>query len=153
MNRISRNISIILKAEQTITRRRMAVLRNQTGLMAFAGVVAAIGLVLFNVAVFYTLRVEMSPQAAAITLSLLNFGLAGLLIIVATRMSAAKDVLPVEELRDMAIDDLESEVQGVVEEVRDLGANVRRIARDPLGNLLPSVLAPLIASLIRSQKK
>lgn len=152
MNRISRNISIIVRAEQSIARRRMAVLRNQSGLIIFAGLVAVVGIVMLSVAGFYALSVTMSPQKSAFIVALVNLGLAVVLIVVASRMSAAKDVKPVEELRDMAISDLEIEIQSAADEVRDIGNNVRRMASDPLGSLLPSFLAPILANLIRKSK-
>ncbi len=152
MNRISRNISIILRAEQSIARRRMAVLRNQSGLMVFAGLIAVVGIIMLNVAAFYELSVTMSPQKAALIVALVNLALAILLVAIASRMSAAKDIKPVEELRDLAISDLELEIQSAVDELRDLGHSVRRMASDPLGNLLPSIIAPLLASLIRRPK-
>ncbi|MBV1895926.1 MAG: hypothetical protein KUG70_05665 [Rhodobacteraceae bacterium] len=152
MNRISRNISIILRAEQSIARRRMAVLRNQSGLMMFAGLVGVVGVIMLNVAAFYELGTTMSPQKSAMIIALVNLALAVVLIVIASRMSAAKDIQPVEELRDMAIGDLEVEIQSAVEELNDIGNSVRRIARDPLGSLLPSVIVPLLASLIRKSK-
>lgn len=152
MNRISRNISIILRAEQSIARRRMTVLRNQSGLMVFAGLVAVLGIVMLNVAGFYQLSITMSPQKSALMIALVNLAFAAMIIVVASRMSAAKDVEPVEELRDLAISDLEVEIQSAVEEVRDMGNSVRRMATDPLGSLIPSVIVPLLASLIRKSK-
>jgi HAMP domain-containing protein len=152
MNRISRNISIIVRAEQSIARRRMAVLRNQSGLMVFAGMIAVVGIIMLNVAGFYELSVTMTPQKSAFIVALVDMCMAVALVVAATRMSAAKDVQPVEELRDMAIGDLEVEIQSAVDEVRDMGNSVRRMARDPLGSLLPSVIAPLLASLIIKPK-
>lgn len=152
MNRISRNISIILRAEQSIARRRMAVLRNQTGLMMFAGLVAVVGIIMLNIAAFYELSVTMTPQKSALIVALVNLVLAGILVFVATRMSAAKDIEPVEELRDLAMGDLELEIQSAADEISDIGSSIRRMARDPFGSVLPSVIAPLLASLIRKPK-
>lgn len=152
MNRISRNISIILRAEQSIARRRMAVLRNQTGLMVFAGLIAVVGIIMLNVAAFYELSMTMSPQKSALIVALVNLVLAALLVFVATRMTAAQDIKPVEELRDLAISDLELEIQSAADELSEIGKSVRRMARDPLGSILPSVIAPLLASLIRKPK-
>lgn len=153
MNRISRNISIIMRAERMITRRRMAVLVNQAGLMAFAVLVAAIALVMLNVAAFYALSDSLSPQNAALLVSLANVVLAVSIIMVASRLSADEELVPVTEVRDLAIEDLEAEVQGVVTEARELTDNVRRIATDPVGSMIPSLIGPLLGLLVRSVKK
>lgn len=153
MSRISRNISIILRAERMMARRHMAVLRNQTGLLAFAALVAALGLVMLNVAAFFLLRSTLSPQAAALIVGAVNFGLAALLVFLANRQNAEQDLEPITELRDLAIEDLGVELQGTVDEAREVADNVRRIARDPLGTALPAMAIPLLTALLRSIKK
>jgi hypothetical protein len=58
MNRISRNISIALRSERLIVQRKMEVIRTQTGLMAAAGLVAGIGLIMINVAAYFALTTK-----------------------------------------------------------------------------------------------
>lgn len=153
MNRISRNITIILRAERLITRRRFAVLISQTGLLAFAVLVAVLSLVMLNVAAFLSLQENMAPQNAALLVSMVDGILAITTILVASRMTADKELEPVVELRDLAIEDLEAELQDVVTEARDLSANVRRMASDPFGSMIPSLIGPLLSLLARSDKK
>ena len=153
MNRISRNISIVLRTERMIARRHMAVIRNQTGLYAFAGLVSLIGLVMLNVAAFYALITVMAAQFAALIVALGNLVLAGALVLIAGRLSPGKELEPVTELRDLAIAELEAEAELAVAEARELSANVRRIARDPLGTALPALLGPLISALLSGRKK
>ena len=153
VSRISRNISIILRAERMVARRHIAVLRNQTGLLAFAALVAAIGLVMLNIAGFFLLRATLSPQAATLIVGVVNFALAVLLVILATRQNAEQELEPITELRDLAIEDLGAEMQGTIDEAREVADNVRRIARDPLGTALPAMAIPLLSALLRSIKK
>lgn len=153
MNRISRNISIILRTERMIARRQMAVMIGQTGLYAFAGLVSLIALVMLNVAAFHALGTLMSPQMAALTVAIANAALAVVLVLVAGRLAPGPELEPVTELRDLAMAELETEVEGLVDEARDLSANVRRIARDPLGAALPALIGPLLAILMGGKKK
>jgi len=153
MNRISRNISIILRTERMIARRRMVILRNQSGFLIFAGLVCLIGLVMLNIAAFYTLNARMTPQMAALIVAGANFALAAVLIAVAANLGKGRELEPVTELRDMAIAELEGDVQDAVDEARELSDNVRRIARDPLGSALPSLLGPLLSILLRGFNK
>lgn len=153
MNRISRNISIILKAERVMARRRLAVFRTQIGMFAAAGLVAGIGIIMLNVSGFYALNSVYSPQVSALIVALINLGLALLLGVLASRLSTATELAPVAEVRDLAMEDLEAEMDGVIEEAGQLTENIRRIAQDPMGTLFPAALAPLIGFLIREIKK
>jgi hypothetical protein len=152
ISRIGKNLNIILRSERIMARRRMAVLRNQTGLVAFAGLVAGIGHIMLNVAAFYALRDNMAPQNAALIVGLGNLLLAAALIIAATRMTAEAELEPVSELRDLAISDLESELEGIIEEGRDLSATLRRMASNPVGSLLPVLIGPLVSALMKSTR-
>ncbi len=157
MNRIGRNLSIILRAERLIARRHMAVLRNQTGMLVFAALVGGIGLVMLNLAGFLALKETMSPQLAAFLVALANMVLALVLVALALKQSAEPELEPVTELRDLAIEDLEAELQGAVGEARDLArdlaGNVARMARDPFGTALPAMLIPLLTNLLRATRK
>lgn len=152
MSRISKNLSIVLRTERMIARRRWAVLRTQTGLLLFAGFVAALGWIMVNVAVFLILSERMSSEAAALIIALGNLGLAAVLVSLATRLSVEDELKPVIELRDAAIAEVESDIQEATTEARELTDNVRRIARDPLGNLLPALIGPLLTILSGNKK-
>ncbi len=153
MNRISRNISIALRAERLIAQRHMAVLRNQTGLMAAAGLVAGIGLIMVNMAAYFALNVSMSSQASALIVALVNFGLAVVLAVAASRMSADADVQGATEVRDMAIEDLEAELTQVATEVKGVVTDIQHVVTNPLGTVLPGLVGPLAETLLKSGKK
>jgi len=152
MTRISRNISVILRTERLIAKRRLAVLQTQSGLMAVALVAAGVGLVMLNVAAFFALRTQTSPQISALIIALINLALALLLLVIASRMSARRELEPVTELRDLAMAELEADLQDTMGEARELADDIRKIARDPLGSLLPSVVVPILASFVKRDK-
>ncbi|MBK0326628.1 hypothetical protein I5535_04905 [Rhodobacteraceae bacterium F11138] len=153
MNRIGRNLSVLFRTERLIARRRMTVLRNQSALITFAALVASLGVIMLNVAGFFAMRQTMSPPMAALVIALIDVGLAALIMLLALRLNADSELEPVEELRDLAIAELETDVQLTVAEARELGADLRRVARDPLGSLLPGLLAPLLSILMGNNKK
>lgn len=153
MNRISRNISIALRAERLIAQRHMAVLRNQTGLLAAAGLVAGIGLIMVNVAAYFALSNSLSPEWAALIVAVANFLLAVLLAMSANRMSADEDVQGATEVRDMAIEDLEAEIMSGVAEVKEVATDIRQMVKNPLGLVLPGMVGPLAEALLKSGKK
>ena len=153
MNRIGRNISTILRMERLLARRQMTVLRNQTGVLVFAALVGAIGLVMLNIAAFYWLRLLWSAPLAALAVGVANLVLAALMVAIALRMTGTAGLEPVTELRDLAVGDLEAEVDAVVDDLRDVADNVRRMARDPIGMALPALAGPLVATVIKTLRK
>lgn len=153
MNRISRNLTILFRTERLIARRQMAVLRTQTGLMAFAGLVTGIAIIMLNVAAFFALETVMASYLAALTVALANVMVALVLVAVASRMSADKDLEPAVEVRDMALAEIEADLNDVAEEARELTRNVSRMARDPLGTALPALIGPLLSLLLKSKEK
>ena len=153
MNRIGRNISIALRAERLIAQRKMEVIRTQTGLIAAAGLVAGIGLIMLNVASYYALETQLSPQAAALIVALANFVLAVLLGIYAGRINAGADVQGATEVRDMAVEDLEAEIENATREAQQIVSDVRQLVKNPLGSALPGVVGPLAKALMKSARK
>ncbi|SFU13135.1 phage holin family protein [Sedimentitalea nanhaiensis] len=153
MTRVSRNLSVLLRTERLIARRRMAVLRNQSALITFAALVATLGLIMLNVAGFFAMRQTMSPQGAALVTAFVDLGLAALIVWLALRMNADAELEPAIELRDLAVAELETDVEDTIAEARALGTDLRRIIRDPLGSLMPGILGTLLTLLIGGDKK
>ena len=153
MNRISRNISIIIKAERLIAQRRLAVMIRQTGFLAAAGIAAAIGLVLLNVAAYIALSQSIDPALAALLVALGNFFIAILLILMAKKSNGESEIAAVSEVRDIAMEDLELEINAAGEELKATAQNLRSMAKDPFGTVAPGLISALAAALLRQFKK
>lgn len=153
MNRISRNISIALRAERQIAQRHMAVIRNQTGLMAASGLIAGIGLIMVNVAAYFALSTSLSSYWSALIVGLVNFLLAIVIAVAANRLSADADVTGATEIRDMALEDIEAEFASAVAEVKNVASDIKQAVKNPLGSALPALVVPLVDTLLKSGKK
>lgn len=153
MSRISRNISIILRSERLIAQRRMAVLRRQTGMMAAAGIAAGVGLVMLNVAAFFALVEHLSQPLSALIIALANLAIAAILVSAANKQNAETEVSAVAEVRDLAMEDLEMEVQEATQEVKALAQSVHNMARDPFGMVAPGLISAVVAALVKNLKK
>lgn len=153
MNRISRNISIIIKAERLIAQRRVAVMMRQTGFMAAAGIAAAIGLVLLNVAAYIALSESIDPALAALLIALANFFIAILLILMAKKSNGESEIAAVSEVRDIALEDLEFELNAAGQEIKSAAQNLRLMAKDPFGSVAPGIMTALASALLRYFKK
>ncbi|MDV7144522.1 phage holin family protein [Tropicimonas sp. TH_r6] len=150
MSRLSRNIQIILRSERLIRGRQARVALRQTGFLAVAAVLGAIALVFLNIAAYQALATLMRPSLAALSLAGINVALAGILIAVASRLSAEREIEAVSEVRDMAVEDLEQEILSVTGEARELAQNVRRMAENPISTAGLSVMAPLLSAILKS---
>lgn len=153
MSRISRNISIILRSERLIAQRRMAVLRRQTGMMVAAGIAAGVGLIMLNVAAYFTLVEYLSQPLSALSIALANIGVAAVLVSAANKQNANTEVSAVTEVRDLAVEDLELEIQEATEEAKALAQNVHRMARDPFGTVAPGLISAVITAILANLKK
>lgn len=151
MNRIGRNLTIIYRTERLITRRRLAVIQQQTVLMALAGLAALAGLVLLNLTLYLVMTAWVSPAASAGLLTAGNLLLAGLLATIAGRINVEQEIAPAAEVRDMAIADIEDELEGMATEARDVVNSVKALGANPMGSL-STLLVPMIAAALKNKR-
>ena len=150
MNRISRNLTTIYRTERLIARRQLAVIQQQAIMMALAGVAVLAGLILLNVSLFFVLQDRVSPAAAAAILAAGNIVIALLLVSVATRASVDDEIAPAVEVRDLAIADIEDEIEDMAAEAREVVDAVKGFGANPLGSLT-TILVPILTAVL--QKK
>lgn len=153
MNRISRNLSIIVRSEKLIARRQLAAIGRRAGILGAAAILGAMALIMLDIAGYLALAAVMAPAWAALLVALVNVVLAVLLVAISGNLTAERDIREVCEVRDMAIADLESEVVLATAEARDLAAALRKLARDPWGSMGSSLLGPLLSILLKALKK
>ncbi len=151
MNRLSRNLTTIYRTERLITRRRLAVVQQQSVMMALAGIAVLAALVLLNVSLYFVLNAWMSSAASAAALALANLLLAGLLVLIAKRTNVEDEIAPAVEVRDMAIADIEDELEELATEARDVVQAVKSIGANPWGSL-PALLIPLLTAILKHRE-
>lgn len=150
MKRMSRNLTTIYRTERLIAQRRLAVVQRQVVLMAVAGIAALTALILLNVSLYLLLASYVTPAASAGILAAANIVLAAVFATLAGRMNAEDDIAPAVEVRDMALADLEEEVEEMAEEGRKVVDSVRKIGTDPFGSL-SSLLVPILTALLKKK--
>lgn len=152
MNRISRNISIVLRAERLIAQRHFAVLRRQTGFMAAAGIAAGVGLIMLNASAYLALSQSMSQPTAAFIVALANLVLAALLFSLAGKSNVEQETAPVTEVRDMALEDIEAELRSAAGEAKATADAVKAMVRDPFGGIAPGVAGAVAKTVLKNLK-
>ncbi|CAD0186877.1 hypothetical protein RUESEDTHA_03788 [Ruegeria sp. THAF57] len=149
MSRISRNLSIILRAERLIAQRQVAVAAKRTGFYGAAGLAIGLAFVMLNVAGFFWLSASVSNAVAALIMAGVDLVVALLLALFANSMSSQTDISAVVELRDLALQDIETEIKDNLAEARDAVTGLRR---DPLGAVTPEIVSALLGALIKLSK-
>lgn len=149
MSRILRDVRIVLQSERLIARRHLAVIRTQTGLLALGGAAATLGVVMLNVAGFYALRGALGGGGAALLVALIDFLLAMVLLFVASRIDAEDETRAAVQVRDMAIADIEREIELASRDMAVVRAQLGAFARDPGRAVIGGVVEALIALLGR----
>ncbi|MCA0928379.1 phage holin family protein [Ruegeria profundi] len=150
MSRISRNISIILRAERLIAQRHIAVAARRTGFFAAAGLAVGLAVIMLNVAGFFWLSASLSKPLAALIMAGVNLLLALVLALLANMQDAQADTTAAVELRDMALQDIETEIKDTLSDARNTVTGIRR---DPLGILTPDVISAVLGILIKFAKR
>ncbi len=151
-NRISRNISIILRSERLIAQRQLAVLARQTSFVAMALIVGGIGLVMINVAAFFVLSEHMTTATSALVVAVANFALAGILMASANKADVGSEVQAVTEVRDMALEDLEAEARQAADEAKSAVNAVKSMASNPLGSFGPGIATGVAKAVVKAMK-
>ena len=151
--RIGRNVTIALRAERVIARRRLAIMRTQTGLMAFAGLIGGIGIVMISVAAFFWFAESYGNASAGLIVAVIDFAIAIVLVAIANRMTAEPELEPVIEVRDLALEDIEAEIEQAVTEVGEIADGIRQMTRDPLGVAGQHLLGPVLSILLKTLRK
>ncbi|MES0825095.1 hypothetical protein [Ruegeria sp. SCP11] len=150
MSRISRNISIVLRAERLIAQRHVAIAARRTGFYAAAGLAVGLAVIMLNVAGFFWLSASLSKPLAALIMAGANLLLAVILALLANTQDAQVDTTAAVELRDMALQDIETEVKDTLTEARNTVTGIRR---DPLGTLSPDIISAILGVLIKYAKR
>ncbi len=148
MSRIAKNLSIVLRSEKLIAQRNLSVLRRQTGMFGAAGVAAGLAIVMLNVSGFLALSDVVSMPLAALIVAIANLLFAGAIAAMAGQQSAEAETATVAEVRDMALEDIDSELQVFVAEAKSTADDVKRMAKDPFGQIAPGVAATLAKALV-----
>lgn len=142
---IVRNLRLLWRADKIIAEMRLRHMLVGLGLLAFAALISAFGLLMFELAAYFALVNVMSAVAAAAILGGVNFVIALVLVIVAARRNLGQELTLANEIHDTAIDGLQLEAQAVQ-------SQVNRLLHNPLEGVLP-LIVPLITAAIGHLRK
>ena len=142
---IVRNLRLLWRADKIIAEMRLRHMLTGLGLLAFAALISAFGLLMFELAAYFALVHVVSAITAAAILGAVNLVIALILVIIASRRSLGPELGLANEIHDSAIEALQIEGQAVQ-------AQVDRLLHHPLEGALPLIL-PLITAAISHLRK
>jgi hypothetical protein len=149
MDKIARNLRIVLRAERLILDRQLSVARTGAWYTAIAVLIGINGLVMLNIAGFLALRDAQGGPVAALIVGAADFLLAGGVVVLGVRLRRGDDIRAVAEARDMAVRDLEQEMRNTVRAAERLRGRASVYARDPVGMVVAKVVEQVLEALGR----
>ncbi|MGX9432160.1 MULTISPECIES: hypothetical protein [Bradyrhizobium] len=142
---IVRQLRVLWRTDRIIADIRLRHLLIGLGLRAFAGLIAAFGLLMFELSAYFALVQVWSSVSAAAILGAANFAIAAILFALALRPPSGREL-------DLASEIHGASVEALQVEARAMQSQVSGLMRNPLNGILP-VLVPLIGIIINSLKK
>lgn len=143
---VVKNLRVLWRTDRIIADIRMRHLVVGLGLRAFAALIAAFGLLMLELAAYFALVQVLSAMLAAALLGALNFVIAAILLAIAARPPAGRELELANEIHGSAVDALQLEARAVQSQVTGM-------IHHPLNGILPLLLVPLITIIIKSLKK
>ncbi|MCP4614929.1 MAG: phage holin family protein [Bradyrhizobium sp.] len=142
---IIRNLRLLWRADKIIAELRLHRMLVRLGLVAFAGLIAAFGLLMFELAAYFALVGVVSAITAAAILGAVNFLISLILILVASRRGQSQELGLATEIHDSAIEALQLEA-------KTGHAEFNQLLHHPLQGVLP-LIVPLITAAISQLRK
>lgn len=144
--RIITHLRTLWRTDRIIAEIRLRHLLIGLGLRAFAGLIAAFGLLMLELSAYFALIQIWNAILAAAILGVANFVIAAILFIIGGRSPAGRELELAADIHGSAVEALQMEAQA-------LQSQVTGVMQHPLNNMLPMVLMPLITVIIRSLKR
>lgn len=142
---VVKNLRVLWRTDRIIAEMRLRHMLVSLGLRAFAALIAAFGLLMFELAAYFALVQMLSAIVAAAMLGAVNFLIALILLLIASRRGLGQELTLANEIHDSAIDALQGEA-------RATQSQVNRLLHHPLEGVLP-LLVPLITAAINHLRK
>lgn len=149
MDRFISNLRVLWRTERAIAEIKMRHVIARSGLNAAAGLLALIGLLMFEVAAFFALLEFWSTIVAALILGVANFAIAGILVAIANSKTPGRELELANEIHDHTMQALQADARLLQSDIASFGQALRH----PLDSVLPSLIVPLATMLMGFLKK
>lgn len=160
MDNLVRNLRVLWRAESIIADIRFRQMMTRSSLRGMAALLGAFAFLMGNLALFFALEQAWGAIWAAALIGLANLLLATILLAVAERSKPGREMELALEVRNTALQALETDAQVIQQQLTEFRDEVRGVreavvgfVRHPLDAVLPSMLVPLAGAVIKGLKK
>lgn len=156
METLVRNLKLLWKSDRMLAEIRLKLVAQKIVLFVLAGLGGLFALGMLNMAIFFAIQETLSSAIAALLVGLGNLLLAGILLLVVQRLDTGPEAKVVEEVREMALADIEAEAKAfqselrlVRDEIADMRSGITSLVKNPMDVLTPRLLLPATAALAK----
>ena len=152
MDHFIRSLKIFWRSERILRENELRLITQKTMCHALAGLVAIFGLAMLSLAVFFALVPIMGQALAALSVAGIDLILAGALVTYAGKLKPPPEAAMMQEVRDIAIGDMEYELVKAEKELVGLKNEAQRFIRNPFESFLPFATGPLLNVVLKGMR-
>ncbi len=155
---INAKLKLLIKSEKALLKLEMRKKGRQTILISIALLAILVGLVMLNVTFYLYLETQFTPLISAAILSGVNLLLAVIFFVIASRQSSGPEAESIEEIRNFALDQLSTDIDGVKKNVSEFKESAYRV-KSSVDSLTSGEffglkgVVPIISTLLDMKKK
>lgn len=142
LERSLQNLRVLLRANSITGEIRLRHILARTSLQMLSGLIASFGLLMIDIAAFFSLESMYGPVRAAMGIGIGNIVLAGLLVLISSRLRPGRELALAKEIQDMALG-------VVIHDAKEIQSHVSGLLHNPLDAALTGALGHLTAILIK----
>jgi len=156
MDDFIRDLHHLQKADSLIGKIWLKLFARQFGLFAFAGLIAALGFTMTNIAEFYGLQAPLGPVWAAVVVAIGDFILAAVVVQAARNSEPGPEMALALDTRKMAIEAIQADARDIKitidtfgQDIRDTKEAIAGFVQNPLDATVQNLLIPAATSIIK----
>jgi hypothetical protein len=157
MDDFIRDLHHLQKADSLIGKIWLKLFARQFGLFAFAGLIAALGFTMTNIAGFYGLQAPLGPVWAAVVVAIGDFILATVVVQAARNSEPGPEMALALDTRKMAIEAIQADARDIKitidtfgQDIRDTKDAIAGFVQNPLDATVQNLLIPAATSIIKA---
>ncbi|MDH3924972.1 MAG: phage holin family protein [Xanthomonadales bacterium] len=152
MERFAHSFKVFWRAERLLKRNELRLTVTKVQLTAIASLVGLFGLLMLTLAAFFALTPIWGQAGAALAVAGIDLTLAVIIMAWAVSLKPADEARMVQEVRDMALSDMEHELSLANAEIRAFRKEIVQLVRHPVDALLPGIIGPLLSGAAKGLK-
>jgi len=156
MDDFIRDLHHLQKADSLIGKIWLKLFARQFGLFAFAGLIAALGFTMTNIAGFYGLQAPLGPVWAAVVVAIGDFILAAVVVQAARNSEPGPEMALALDTRKMAIEAIQADARDIKitidtfgQDIRDTKDAIAGFVQNPLDATVQNLRIPAATSIIK----